>query len=449
MISTELYEREALAVGQANSLSKLITYIEPNAKVLDVGCATGRLGEYLQLHTQCRVDAIEANADSAALARTYYDRLYEMDIESFDSLAVLDKDYDVIVLADVLEHLRQPELLLSALKKHLKPTGKCLISVPNVGHAAVILQLLQQGFHYLDHGLLDKTHVHFFSHHNLPIFFRTVDMSWELLDRVIVGVQGTELSNLLMDGLPPDAMRLLAALPESNTYQFLIAAYPIEHASVSTFEPNYMDRGIFINTSVFYLLQDQVGYSNTQVMNQISYLTPKLNVEHKFTLPTGCQSIRLDPADIPGIMCVKRCALFDVSGICLWSLNRSSVVLQASETCQLIWSEELSGYLVHMTDSDPWFELPVESDLLAMSVTLLFEASWVESHDYWLLKETWVDKYQSIAHYPAAYIALQNEHSSLQHEYSSLQHEHDALVKVSNSWFGLIKLLKRKLFSLF
>ena len=129
-------------------------------KILDVGTAEGYLGALLKENGH-RVIGIERDELLAAKARTHYEYLHVSDIEQFDF--PYRDEFDFILFADVLEHLRDPASVLSRSLKSLKPTGDIIISVPNVANIAVRLGLLFGRFDYKDRGILDRTHLRFFT----------------------------------------------------------------------------------------------------------------------------------------------------------------------------------------------------------------------------------------------------------------------------------------------
>ena len=133
-------------------------------KLLDVGCARGHLSSRLQAQGWT-VTGIEYDRDDAAIAtRTGITTIVG---SAEESLAQLNEMFDVIVFADVLEHFVDPLHVLSLAKDRLSPDGKIVISIPNVAHASVRLQLLVGSFNYTDRGILDRTHLHFYTKQSL------------------------------------------------------------------------------------------------------------------------------------------------------------------------------------------------------------------------------------------------------------------------------------------
>lgn len=135
-------------------------------RVLDVGCGRGATGAAL-LHSG-RADAVDgielaAAAADAATGEAGYRTVVVGDLETADR-AGLDHDYDTIMCNDVLEHVQDPWSVLQTLvDDHLRPGGTVVVSVPNVQCAEVVGPLLLGRFEYADDGVLDRTHLRFFT----------------------------------------------------------------------------------------------------------------------------------------------------------------------------------------------------------------------------------------------------------------------------------------------
>ena len=140
-----------------------------SGRVLDVGCGAGGLGGTLLDEGRAdHVDGIEVFADAAELARTVLDEVAELDLEDAEALAAFASDragrYDVVVLADVVEHVREPEDVVAALLASLAPNGLVVASIPNIRSTGVLVPLVLRGrFDYRDRGVLDRTHLRFFT----------------------------------------------------------------------------------------------------------------------------------------------------------------------------------------------------------------------------------------------------------------------------------------------
>lgn len=129
--------------------------------VLELGVGDASLTQRL-FEAGATVDGIEINTISADLARPYCRRVMVNDLNDIQS-AGLTESYDLVIAADVLEHLRDPEFVLSELKKYVKMGGCLVVSLPNVANIYVRLNLLFGRFPYHIKGILDRTHLHFFT----------------------------------------------------------------------------------------------------------------------------------------------------------------------------------------------------------------------------------------------------------------------------------------------
>ncbi len=154
-----------LDLNNANtSHTLLIRQVGTGKNVLDVGCARGYLGAILTNQFYCTVSGLEHDAEAADIARQTYQEVLVGNVEDltlFDRLQ--HSPFDVVVFGDVLEHLRQPELVLEKTKSVLKPQARVLISLPNVVTLRLRLRFLRGQFEYTDQGIMDRTHLRFFT----------------------------------------------------------------------------------------------------------------------------------------------------------------------------------------------------------------------------------------------------------------------------------------------
>jgi hypothetical protein len=110
----------------------------------------------------CVVDGVELDSADYKLAQKNLRNVYELNIET-DSLDLLTSTYDYIYFGDVIEHLVHPVASLERIHHLLKPDGQLVFSIPNMAHLSTRLMLLQGDFEYGETGLLDKTHLHFYT----------------------------------------------------------------------------------------------------------------------------------------------------------------------------------------------------------------------------------------------------------------------------------------------
>ena len=213
-----VYHRE-ISAADRSSLAVLAEQISKDAAVLDLGLGSGALGRHLVSKGLPRPDGLTYNPVEADLARPHYAHVEVADLEQANLATLFStKKYDVIVCADVLEHLRQPEQVLVACQKLLKPSGQVLMSVPNVGYAGLLGELIHGEFKYRPEGLLDQTHLRFFTRSSLLRLLADVGFEVVSLDLITKDLPDSEFS-VAFDALAPAVSRQLLALPDALTYQ--------------------------------------------------------------------------------------------------------------------------------------------------------------------------------------------------------------------------------------
>lgn len=134
------------------------------ARVLELGCGEGATLAWLKSINRCDEGVgIELSEKAAVTARQVVDQVICADIER-DRIEFPNEYFDLILCLDVLEHLRDPWQTLSNLTRWLKPDGTVVVSIPNVRYKSVLVDLVLRGkFEYEDSGILDKTHLRFFT----------------------------------------------------------------------------------------------------------------------------------------------------------------------------------------------------------------------------------------------------------------------------------------------
>lgn len=151
-------------------------------RVLDVGCGAGRLGEALKRRGNSEVIGIELNQEAAHIAATVLDQVICAPLETV-VLEELGPPYDCIVFADILEHLVDPWATLRRFTALLTPEGRIVASLPNVVYWSIIAGLLRGQWEYQDRGLLDRTHLRFFTRRSITELFTQADLVIERWER--------------------------------------------------------------------------------------------------------------------------------------------------------------------------------------------------------------------------------------------------------------------------
>lgn len=205
--------------------------------ILELGCSAGLMTELMHERGHA-ITAIEIDPVAAALAAPFTHRLLVGDLEAVDADGthllddLSDESFDIVIAADVLEHLRDPTTCLRRAVGLLKPDGIVLLSIPNVAHADIRLALLEGHFDYRDNGLLDSTHTHLFTIESVARMIEAAGLVPVVWDRTIRPMGDSEIpidENLLELG-----RRILSVDPEATTYQWIITC---RRADCSGVEP--------------------------------------------------------------------------------------------------------------------------------------------------------------------------------------------------------------------
>jgi SAM-dependent methyltransferase len=151
-------------------------------RILEVGCGEGRLGHLLKSRLPGReVYGVEREPGVAAAAASNLDRVFAIDVERED-VPMEAGSLDVLLYGDVLEHLVDPQSVLRRHRRLLRPGGIVLASIPNVQHHSILTAILRSDFQYESAGLLDATHLRFFTWSTVFKLFLDAGFAPEIVD---------------------------------------------------------------------------------------------------------------------------------------------------------------------------------------------------------------------------------------------------------------------------
>lgn len=207
----------------ANPLHQVSKIIPDGAKVLDIGAGAGLLARLLHgQHNNLVIDGIEPNEAAANLAKTSqcYRKFY-VGFAQDVMHEIINENYDFIVLADVIEHIQDPLAFLKILVQGLSEKTKLLISVPNIAFGAIRIALLHGDFEYVDSGLLEKTHLRFFTLKTLNELVSKLEINMESLSLLQRNILQTEI-NIQKYNVHPNFISQLLQDDLASTYQFLM-----------------------------------------------------------------------------------------------------------------------------------------------------------------------------------------------------------------------------------
>ncbi len=207
----------------------LIKNITPGSVVLEFGCHTGRLTKYLKEELGCSVYIVEYDEKAYKVAIQYAKLGVCGDIMDYTWLNTFtDIQFDAVIFADVLEHLMEPLDVLKAVGQLLKPEGQILVSIPNVAHNSILLNLFNNEFNYTEVGLLDKTHIRFFAQKNLKPFFQKAGYDIVLADNVIVPYTLSEQFRGI-NFYNRELYHLLSERDDGDVYQYVLLLKKIQY----------------------------------------------------------------------------------------------------------------------------------------------------------------------------------------------------------------------------
>ena len=157
----------------------IMSLIGRGSRVLDIGCGTGTMTHLIETELEAEVIGIEPNPARAEAARSLglnvITGLFEPGIEKTYG------KFDCVILADVLEHLEDPSSILHDAKSVLRSGGHLVASIPNVAHWTVRMALLRGNFDYTSTGIMDATHLRWFTRKTVETLFRSADYDIDVL----------------------------------------------------------------------------------------------------------------------------------------------------------------------------------------------------------------------------------------------------------------------------
>jgi 2-polyprenyl-3-methyl-5-hydroxy-6-metoxy-1,4-benzoquinol methylase len=159
---TSRYDEAVHRSGLSETHRYLLKHVPERSTVLEIGPSSGYMTKLLA-ERGCTVDAVEVDPSDAAKAAVYCRTMVVGSVEDGSLLSRVPGPYDVLLMADVLEHLRSPGQVLQTLRRRLSPVGFGLASLPNIAHWRMRLSLLFGRFEYTETDLLDRTHLRFYT----------------------------------------------------------------------------------------------------------------------------------------------------------------------------------------------------------------------------------------------------------------------------------------------
>lgn len=219
---SERYRVDVDPAATNSAHAAAIRMVGSDRRVLEVGCSVGHVTEHLVSNGNTVV-GVEIDPDAADVARRFAAEVHVADLDRDPLDELVDGPFDVVVFGDVLEHLRDPTAALDAAVRLLSPDGHVVVSIPNVAHADVRLMLLEGRWDYQEHGLLDETHLRFFTRDGLRSLLAASGLTATDVERVTCPMFATNLP-VTPELFGEPVRRFVLADPEALTFQFVVSA---------------------------------------------------------------------------------------------------------------------------------------------------------------------------------------------------------------------------------
>jgi 2-polyprenyl-3-methyl-5-hydroxy-6-metoxy-1,4-benzoquinol methylase len=199
--------------------STVLQATSPGDRVLECGVSSGYFASLL-VRAGLRVDGHELDPEAGERARKVCERVWVGDLNTFDP-DELDGTYDVLLFGDTLEHLPDPAAVLRGLRTHLDDDGALILSIPNIANWAIRLGLLAGRFDYTDRGIMDRTHLRFYTRRTLTEMLHDAGFR---VERMIVTAPVPLVKSEWIGRL---AFRIANLRPTLFGHGFIVTARPI------------------------------------------------------------------------------------------------------------------------------------------------------------------------------------------------------------------------------
>jgi O-antigen biosynthesis protein len=220
-----------------NNVYLLAKEVKEKSVVLDIGCGQGRFGKVLKKR-ECTVYGIDYDQNAIEYAKNsgYYNDVFIMDItdDNYDERSTINKlvnQVDVILMSDILEHVPDPTKILLKYSRFLKEEGIFLISVPNVAHIDILLNLMNDKFNYQDIGILDNTHLKFFTKSSFIDWINQINEKYNDINLDCEYLGATFYNNEFLNRIKKDYNELFTILENCLNYNGLQILFKITKLS--------------------------------------------------------------------------------------------------------------------------------------------------------------------------------------------------------------------------
>ena len=329
-------------VSLSTSTGLILDKIARGAAVLEFGCAEGRMTRHMKETLDCRVYIVEYDEAAFEVAQAYAEDGICDDILNF---AWVDRfsgvGFDAIIFADVLEHLNDPERVLSKAAALLKDDGQILISIPNITHNDILLKAYDERFDYTSTGILDDSHVHFWGLKNLSQLVSESGLHLKCVQATYCPTGYTEQQALEVSADNCLLNNLLNERIGGEVYQFVLTLCKgtIEETVYQLKNP-FVQSHIYLDTGNDFSDDERIDFESELTCGG-SYIA-----YYKLESAKGIRRVRFDPVELQGCI-LKRVA-----------------ISQGDQKLQLHYGDALEmGCGILLTGTDPMLYADVISEV--------------------------------------------------------------------------------------
>lgn len=384
MTDRHRYERD-LSADDGSSLAQLARWVPRAARVLELGPASGYFTRHLREQLDCTVDAVELDPAMAERARPWCRKLVVGDLATLKLAEHFERGaYDRIIVADVIEHVAEPEPVLRQLVELLAPAGEMLLSVPNVAYAGLVAALAEGRWDYGDEGLLDRTHLRFYTRYSLAALLADAGLQVHAWGAVVRSLYDSEFRGRV-ETLPPALRDWLDRRPDALAYQWLVRAArgaPTDEPTVPEARLAEVER---FPVRLFWAAGDApFDYSRSAVQWAL------IGADRQtvsFDL-VAADALRVRLADRPGFVALHDVALLDATGAAIWQSAGESIGPAAFEGAELAWNAPGSLTLL---GTESWIAPRCGAEVVRHARRLRLELGWPMSSDYRVAQRGWTE----------------------------------------------------------
>lgn len=220
------YEYE-VAVDGDTAPARVVGMVGKNKRVLEIGSGPGSITKKLTSVSGCRVTALDIDAEAIRKILPYCEQAFQANLNDSVWTQVLgaNDQFDVVVAADVLEHVLEPSTVLAAMSGLINEQGYLVVSLPHIAHSAIHACLFDEDFDYGEIGLLDRTHIRFFGLKNIQKLFDDTGLKIVHAEFVVRNPKYTEFAARWAN-TDPELRKVLAKNPFGSVYQVVVKAVP-------------------------------------------------------------------------------------------------------------------------------------------------------------------------------------------------------------------------------